>query len=57
MRRGPAASPSSQMVTRRMEADLRLAGSGSEDDGSEGGVRSRTMVEARGTMEMQVIVL
>ncbi len=48
MSSGPAASPSSQMVTRRTEADL--------EDCPER-ERSRPMSEARGTTEMQVKVL
>lgn len=67
MRRGPAASPSSQMVTRRTEADFTLR-EGEEpgvdgEEGSEGleeegsGVRERTMEGARGTREMQLNVL
>lgn len=61
MSKGPAASPSSQMVTRRTEADLRLAGGGREEsapsEGAGGGVRERTMEGARGTREMQLNVL
>ena len=55
MRRGPAASPSSQMVTSRTEADLREAGG--VDGSEEGGVRERTMEGARGTREIQLNVL
>lgn len=49
MRRGPAASPSSQMVTRRMDADL--------EAGVSGGERAVVICGARGMAEMQVNVL
>ena len=48
MSSGPAASPSSQIVTRRTEEDLERVGDPE---------RSRPMETARGTTEMQVNVL
>ena len=48
MNKGPAASPSSQMVTSRTEADLEAVWSGE---------RSAIMGPATGTTEMQVKVL
>lgn len=55
MRSGPAASPSSQIVTRRTLAAAARVVDGLEEP--EWAERSATMVDARGTMEMHVNVL